>query len=163
MSDAREQVILTVWEHVVRLFSSAKMHHPGAARLAFDEDAHDSCRHFAACELDGSRVLVAPELADMPHATVLGILAHEAGHVEDLRSPGLWWFRNGELHRLEKFPEKGARKLLQAWRTRDDDEIERVADALGELALGERIGYVGSPGCLVQRVGAGKRRPDGLR
>jgi hypothetical protein len=161
-ADAREHVVSVVWDHVVRLFSDARMHHPASAKLEFDAQAHDSCRHFAACELDGSRVIVAPELADMPHATVLGILAHEAGHVEDLRSPGLWWFRNG-LQRVEQFPSKGAKSLLRAWRDRSDDEVERVADALGELALGERIGYVGHAGCLVQRVGASRARPDGLK
>jgi hypothetical protein len=160
--DPRNAVLEVVWEHVVGLFFQKGFRHPARATLEFDAGAHDSCRHFAACEVDGSRVLVAPALADMPHSTVVGILAHEAGHVEDLSSPGIWWFRTGRLLRVDSLPSKGTGKILRSWAERTPDEIERVADALGEVAIGERIGYVGHDTCLVQCVGTGRRRPKNL-
>jgi hypothetical protein len=160
MNDPREAVLETVWEHVVRLFHRQGFDHPSKAKLSFDPSRHDSCRHFAAT--DGSEVYVAPALADMPYETMLGIMAHEAGHVEDLSCPGVWWLRSGRLCRAE-FPSKGARKMVRAWEDRSDDEVERVADALAEVALGRRIGYVGHAGCLVQFVGRGKNRPKGLK
>jgi hypothetical protein len=162
MTDSRTDVLETVWEHVVERFREQGFAHPADARLSFDPTRHDSCRHFAATTTDGAEVLVAPALADMPYQTMLAILAHEAGHVEDLCCPGVWWFRNGRLLRSE-FPSKGARKLVRAWEERSDDEVERVADALAEVALGQKIGYVGHSGCLVQFVGRGKKRPTGLR
>ena len=161
MIDHRQDVIETVWEQVVRTFSDKDLHHPESARLSLDPSRHDSCRHFAATTMDGSEVLVAPDLADMPYETMLAILAHEAGHVEDLCSPGVWWFREGRLRRVS-FPKRGAKGLVRSWQDRSDDEVERVADAIAELALGQRIGYVGHAGCLVQSVGRGTRRPKGL-
>ncbi len=162
-ADPRQTVIETVWDDIVLAFAAQGLHHPAKARLEMDPARHDSCRHFAATTMDGSVVYVAPELADMPYGTLLGILAHEAGHVEDLRSPGIWWFRGGKLKRAEGIPSRGARKHLAAWQERSNDEVERVADALGELAIDQKIGYVGQPGCLVQFVGEGVRRPKGLK
>lgn len=163
MSDPRQEVLEAVWDQVVQLFAEKQMHHPSRARLEFDSGMHDSCRHFAGCMLDGSCVVASPELADMPFGTTLAVLSHEAGHVEDLRSPGIWWFRGGKLKRVDALPSKGAGKIIRAWGERDNDEVERVADALGEIALGDRIGYVGHPGCLVQHVGAGRKRPKNLK
>jgi hypothetical protein len=162
MTDAREDVLEAVWEEVIRKFEGKGLDHPASARLSFDPSRHDSCRHFAATTMDGSEVLVAPSLADMPYETVLAILAHEAGHVEDLCCPGVWWYRQGKLRHTD-LPNRGMRRFIQAWKDRSDDEVEHVADAIAELALGQRIGYVGHPGCLVQFVGRGKRRPKGLK
>jgi len=160
--DSTSLVLETIWEHVVLRFTAASFRHPAKAKFSLDPSRHDSCRHFAAAAMDGSEVFVAPALADMPFETALAILAHEAGHVEDLASPGVWWFRNDRLLRSE-FPAKGARKVVKAWEQRSDDEIERVADAIAEVALGIKIGYVGEPSCLVQCAGRGRRRPDNLR
>lgn len=79
-------------------------------------------------------------------------------------------FQGPALFRFEELPTKGLNKHLREWgvygpggRDRDDDEIEFVADALAEYVLGQPLGYVGSPECLIQAVGEGIPRPKGLR
>lgn len=161
--DEATAILMPHWQEVVEGFGEAGYDEPARAEFVLTEDAHDSCRHFGAMRNDGLVLYVAPELVHMPVETIDGILAHEAGHSVDLQNPGIYWFRRNALFKAEELPSKGLRKILKAWRGRDDDEVERVADAIAFHALGVRIGYVGSPTCLVQALGRGKRRPKGLR
>jgi hypothetical protein len=157
-------VIAAFWDEVVARFLESGFEKPQRIKsLTITSEVHDSCRHFAAVREDGSAVYIAPELVSMPDETILGILAHEAGHVEDLSCPGMYWYRKGRLHVSEDVPEKGFRKVLKAWSDRSDDEVERVADEIAYEAFGIRIGYIGPKTCLVQAMGRGKRRPRGLR
>ena len=152
------------WQIIVDAFCEKKLlTRKRLPRILIDSSYHNSCRHFAECLHDGSEIHFAPEMWALPEATVHGIMAHEAGHVVDLSHPGKFWHRGGELVVAGEMPSKGLRKLLQRWRDRSDDEVERVADAIGELAMGKRIGYVGPESCLVECLGAGQPRPRGLR
>lgn len=130
-------------------------------------DMHDTDRHFAGTTLDGRKVCAAPELAELPEDNVAAILAHEFGHVVDHRYPGRFVYADEELVLLAEVPE-GAHRGDQArvarmkqWEGRDDDEIERVADAIAEQATGQQIGYSGP--CMLQGLNRGKPRPKGLR
>ena len=175
------------WEVIVPAFAAKGYDEPGRIRsLVIDPSAHDNCRHFAGTAQDGSKVIVAPELASMPDATVIAILAHEAGHVVDLSNPGIFWFRakesfyprdgikvaqmsavtnkgNFRIFECLELPQKGFNKHIEDWKERGREEEEQLADALAEWVLGVKIGYVGSHSCLVETLGEGVPRPVGLR
>ncbi|MHC4617126.1 MAG: hypothetical protein ACYTEQ_05165 [Planctomycetota bacterium] len=158
------EVLLPQWEQICEIFEEHGHMEPSeVSTLVVTPDVHDTCRHFAATRDDGKVVYVAPEMCHLPLEVVAGVLAHEAGHVVDMRNPGIFWFRYGDLCAVEELPTKRLRKHLREWGERSDDEIERVADAIATEAIGTKIGYVGPPYCLVQAVGRGIRRPKGLR
>jgi hypothetical protein len=144
---------------------------PKVSRVRLDIDAsiHDARRHFAAWDLDLHRIVVAPHMAELPEETVLAIFAHEFGHAVDFLYPATYTVSDGELVTLPSLPdEPGDKRSRQAvaarlrwWKERDDDTIERTADAIGESVLGRRIGYCGP--CLLQCFDGIKPRPLGLR
>lgn len=158
-----EAILLPHWVAVVEAFEAAGFEKLRKVKIVLTEEAHDECRHFAATRTDGKVLYLAPQLVHMPVETIDGILAHEAGHLVDFQHPGIYWYRNDCLMEAEELPKKGMRKILKAWDARDDDEVERVADEIAYNVIGTRIGYVGSPTCLVQALGRGKKRPVGLR
>lgn len=137
-------------------------------RLAMwvDERVRDSPRHFAGCRDDGSVILVAPQLAELPEDTVLAILCHEAGHAADFSYPAAWelvsrdeparWMGEIKPGKLDR----QSRKRLRAWHDRTQDQVEWTADAICHAVLGKRIGYCGP--CYLQCFD-GPPRPDGLR
>ena len=175
------------WTELVSVFRHAGYPEPGkVARIQVDTTWRDSCRHFAGAAIDGSKLIVAPELADLPVPSIRGILAHEGGHFVDLGNPGRYWLRplgsvnvrhgadvavlwgggsikDDALVCFEKLPEKNLRKHLRDWSERGCDEVERVADVIAEIVIGQKIGYVGPPSCLIQTIGKGPSRPKGLR
>ena len=162
--DEARAILLPLWKETCALFKSQGHPSPARAKFELDSSAHDSCRHFAGATEDGSVVVVAPELVDMPLYTVQAILAHEAGHVVDLSAPGHWWSpKSGEIVFVETLATKGLKRHLERWKGRSDDEVERVADGIAEMVTGHRIGYVGAASCLVQAFDRGARRPVGLR
>lgn len=120
------------------------------ARLYCAPDQHDTPRHFAATSDDGRRVIVAPEMAELPVAHWVGILAHELGHVSDMTT--------------RRFGVSG-RRLVEVspseWRRRGRDEVELTADAIASRVMRRRIGYSGP--CVLQELGARRPRPIGLR
>lgn len=133
-------------------------------RLFVAPGLHDTPRHFAACKDDGSAILLAPELADMPPPVVLAIIAHELGHASDFLYPGEFVLGTGgpAVRRSEKsVEEKQWSKWLKAWHKRDDDVIELTADAVSELVMGVPYGYQGP--CQIQSFDATQARPMGLR
>lgn len=162
--DEAVAIIMPYWQEIVERFEESGYDEPGTINsFILTDEVHDNCRHFAATRMDGKVVYVAPDLVHMPSETIIGILAHEAGHVVDLQCPGFYWYRQGKLMVADELPSKGLRKVIKAWNDRGDDEVERVADEIAYKAVGIRIGYVGSPGCLVQALGRGVERPKGLR
>jgi hypothetical protein len=140
-------------------------------RLEVAPWAHDSDRHFGATSTTGSPLVVAPELAELPEETVLAIFSHEFGHSIDYLYPGEYVLMDdGELVRLPPTPASdfGGRRGEQAylarmthWNDRDDDTVERTADAIAEHFTGHAIGYCGP--CSLQCFDRGTSRPEGLR
>jgi hypothetical protein len=139
-------------------------------RLEIAPWVHDSPRHFAATAPAGNLIVAAPELAELPEETVVAILAHECGHATDFLYPGDYQLMDdGELIRLPPVPaelidERAAQANLarmRAWRRRDEDTIERAADAIAECFTGRVIGYCGP--CSLQCFDRGRPRPRGVR
>jgi hypothetical protein len=182
-------VIRAYWRQIVHKFDEAGFKEPRkATRFRIDHKWHDNCRHFAGAKTDGSVLVVAPEIVDLAPDKIVAILAHEGGHFTDLGQPGRFWFRKPShlkvragsralsvrddldigsnepaLLMFVTLPHKGFGKHLTEWRERSDDEVERVADEIASFVMGEKIGYTGRPGCLVQTLGRGVERPIGLR
>jgi hypothetical protein len=131
--------------------------------LKCDKTRHDTPRTFAACRDDGLRIVVAPELAELNHEIVIGILAHECGHATDFLYPAEFVFTGTDALRRDRDAEtdKQWRKFLRAWKQRDTDAVELTADAIAEAVLGVPIGYRGP--CMLQSLGVGVARPIGLR
>jgi hypothetical protein len=152
-------------------FSDAGAKRVKDVRLEVAPWAHDTPRHFGATAHKGSPIVVAPELAELPEGTVLAIFAHEFGHAVDGLYPGEYvLMEDGELVRLPPTPasDLGGRRGEQAylarmthWNGRDDDTIERTADAIAEHFTGHAIGYCGP--CDLQCFDRGTSRPEGLR
>jgi hypothetical protein len=158
------------------------------SKLLLSDAAHDTHRHFAMTNTTTLAIVCAPEMADLPEPTIVGILAHEFGHVLDFGYPGSFsWprFGAGRAYWVGESPRDKAeawRKVygkdgaksrneyddvlpcanwMRVWEDRSDDEIEWAADAICYLITGKRIGYSGP--CLLQEIERGKRRPKGLR
>jgi hypothetical protein len=134
--------------------------------------AHDSPRHYAACSTTGSPIVAAPEIAELHEDPLVAILAHEIGHAVDYLYPGEYLLvDDGELVKMPAVPasDLGGRRGEQAyvarmrqWQGRDEDTIERTADAIAEHFMGVPIGYAGP--CRLQSFERGERpRPRGLR
>ncbi|MES2403749.1 MAG: hypothetical protein V4567_05335 [Pseudomonadota bacterium] len=133
-------------------------------RLFIAPAMHDSPRHFGACKDDGSAILLAPELADVPDTVMLAIMAHEFGHATDFLYPGEFVLdHGGPAARRPKsdIDPKQWSKWLKAWHQRDDDVVELTADAIAERVMGVPYGYQGP--CLIQSFDAVRARPMGLR
>ncbi len=126
--------------------------------------AHDSARHFAACREDGSEIVLAPQLVELNQEIVVGILAHEFGHATDFLYAGEFWIGRGGVTRRTR-EDAGSDtqwvRSCRAWSERDEDVVERVADAIASSVMGIPIGYLGP--CYLQSFTGGVRRPVGLR
>jgi len=158
------------------------------SKLLVSEDAHDTRRHFAMTNTKTLAVVCAPEMADLPEPTIVGILAHEFGHVLDFGYPGsfswprssggrAYWVgttprdkadawrkvygKDGAKSRNEHDDVLPSANWMRAWEDRSDDELEWAADAICYLVTHKRIGYAGP--CLLQQIGSGNKRPSGLR
>jgi hypothetical protein len=134
-----------------------------AVDLLVDPAIHDKDRHFMATIDTGKRIYAAPEAADLPVDTLVAILCHEFGHVDDLQHPGRWMFTERERPAVwldDHAKSKG--RLQRRWLNRNDDVIEWTADAIAYSVTGKKIGYCGP--CLLQCFGGGgEPRPEGLR
>lgn len=124
---------------------------------------HDTARHFGACSGDGKKILCAPEMVELQHPFVAGILAHECGHAVDFLYPGEFALgRGGVIRRDRKSVTEGQwLRWQKAWLDRDDDVVEQTADGIAEKVYGEPIGYAGP--CKLQNFRTGEARPQGLR
>lgn len=186
--DQLANAIRAYWRKIVSEFDRKGFDEPRkATRFRIDPSWHDSCRHFAGAKTDGSVLVLAPEILDLEDENIYAILAHEGGHFVDLGRPGRFFYRRphevnyrrgskvtavGEgppdpgqpgLVWFKKLPTKGLGKHITEWRERDNDEVERVADEIATFVMGEKIGYTGAKGCLIQTLGVGIERPIGLR
>lgn len=136
-------------------------------QLDISRQMHDTARHFAGWS--GRAVLASPEMVHLPEETVLAILSHEFGHAVDFLYPGAYVLVDGEglVHQgdvagSDKRAEQARVAIARRWEKRDDDTVERTADAIAEMVLGRSIGYSGP--CLLQTFGPGVRpRPEGLK
>jgi hypothetical protein len=158
------------------------------SRLIVSDDAHDTRRHFAMTHTESLAIVCAPVMVDLPEPTLVGILAHEFGHVIDFGYPGsfswprfgpgqaVWigqsprdkanawravYGKHGATSRNEHDDVLPCGNWMRAWEDRSDDEVEWAADAICFYVTGKRVGYAGP--CLLQRIGSGKPRPRGLR
>jgi hypothetical protein len=128
---------------------------------------HDTPRHFAACRDDGLVIYAAPELAapEIMENTILAVMAHELGHATDFLYPGEFAFGGDDAPAIRRDPESMKRKhwvsWQRSWEVRDDDLVERTADAISHYALGFRYGYAGP--CNLQSFASSRARPYGLR
>lgn len=135
---------------------------------------HDTERHFAGCVDDGSRIIVAAEIADLPDENLVAILSHEMGHAADFVYPMRWQLTEDGLREWAHpdWAVGGApdERMLynrrKQWDAREHDEIERTADAVAEWAYGKMgapkvIRYAGP--CMLQSFSEGVApRPVGL-
>ncbi|MGP1682003.1 MAG: hypothetical protein ACTS8S_06740 [Giesbergeria sp.] len=141
----------------------------GVAKTRFEcsPEMHDTDRHYAGTTLDGRKVLVAPEMADLPEDTVSAIMAHEFGHVIDHQFPAHFVLVEGELLFVGDVAPTDARAeqariaRMRQWQKRSHHEIEVVADLIAKEAIGSRIGYSGK--CMLQGLNRGVPRPKELR
>lgn len=124
---------------------------------------HDTPRHFAACLTTGRHILVAPELAELDHPFVTGILAHECGHAVDFLYPVEFALGPGGVIRRDRAGETDTQwiRWTKTWEARSDDVVEQTADGIAESVWGTPIGYAGP--CLLQNFRTGPLRPAGLR
>lgn len=126
-------------------------------------DAHDTPRHFAGCSETGKKIVAAPEMVELPHPFVQGILAHELGHAVDFLYPGEFVLGpGGVVRRVRADVSEGQwTRWFKAWEARDYDVVEQTADKLAERVWGAPIGYAGP--CKLQNFRTGEARPQGLR
>lgn len=134
-------------------------------RLYVAPSMHDSARHFAGAREDGTVIMLAPEMVELPEPTTAAIIAHEFGHATDFLYPGEFVLgeNRSAVRRQRNGLENDDRWItwLKDWEKRDDDVVEYMADAIAERVTGRRIGYVGP--CKLQTFDRGKARPQGLR
>lgn len=152
------------------IFVGAGLGKVGRTRLQCGAFPRDSDRHFAGCVDDGSRIVVAPEIVDLPDETVAAILSHEFGHASDFAYPGRFVLVDDVAEPLLRYSTEADDRTLynqrMQWERRDHDVVERTADAIAEWAyrqngLERKIAYAGS--CMLQTFGGGTRpRPAGL-
>jgi hypothetical protein len=133
------------------------------------EESDFGTRNFAGTTLDGTVIVVAPEVVELPEDTVAAIMAHEFGHAYDFLYPGMFLMSDGELLRFDpievdpdnKWERQTAVARARQWRDRSDEEAEQVADAIAGEVLGHPVLY-GGP-CMLQCFSRGAKRPEGLR
>lgn len=146
------------FEELKQQYVDAGLERVSETRLRCSANLHDTPRHFAGCLQNGTMIYAAPQMIELPEATVMGILSHELGHAADFLYPGVFVLRGDEVE-IDEDPD---RQRLKGWKQRDDDTVEIVADLIAEKVLGISIGYRGP--CHLQSLGVGgSRRPVGLR
>ena len=161
-----EAILEPYFSAVRERFLEVRLDRVARTRLSVRRWAHDAPRHFAACREDGSEVVVAPELVELSQEMLVGIVAHELGHATDFLYPGEFWLgRASEASR--RTPEDAGSETqwvrwLRAWGDREEDVVERVADAIASSVMGTPIGYLG-PCWLQSFTGPRIPRPQGLR
>ena len=175
LTDEEALLVLEPYFEAVReRYLESGLRRASDVRLHLSEWAHDSPRHFGMTTSDGKLVTVAPHLAGMPEDTVVAIMAHEFGHACDFLSPSRYQLRDralvewatrdwseGRVSGAEEDP-KAAYNRSKQWESREDDEVERTADAIAERVMQRPIYYAGP--CMVQSLAGGIRpRPAGLR
>lgn len=157
-------------DEVVAIFDAAGYRRLEGITIKVSEHEGGEGRHFGACRTDGRLIYFRPALVHLEQAQILGIIAHELGHALDFNYPGLFVRTSDGRMRLADSSKRGVptgeqpipQAWIDDWEARDDDEIERAADAIAETVLGVKIGYAGP--CLIQTLGRGVRpRPLGLR
>jgi len=157
-------VIEPFYEETREIFLGAGLSALRRTRLYCAPWIHDSPRHFAACKDDGSAIIVAPHLAELPIETLGAILAHELGHAVDFLYPAEFVVGPDHLavrRRREDFDERQWLRWMREWQRREKDVVERTADAIARVVTGIDIGYVGP--CELQCFNRGSARPQGLR
>lgn len=157
-------IIEPYYEALYENFLEAGLGQLKKVQLVCSWEARAGERNFAGCVTDGSAIIVAPDLAELPISTMEGILAHELGHASDFLYPGSFQAASRTKLRVydrEEYEDKAWRSILRSWKERDDDMVEVTADLIAERVLGVRIGYMGN--CKLQTIGKGPRRPRGLR
>jgi len=163
MLDEAYGILLPFFEVVREAFVQAGF--PLVKQVTFyvAPEIHDTPRHFAACAETGKKVLCAPELVELPHPYVTGILYHECGHAVDFLYPGEFALGKGGVLRRRRDDVTDGQWLRwqKAWTSRDADVVEQTADGIAEIVKGEPIGYAGP--CLLQNFRTGEARPQGLR
>jgi hypothetical protein len=144
-------------------FLAAGLDRVEGTRLYCARWVHDTPRHFAGCRGDGRAIIVAPEMAELTQEIVLAIMAHELGHAVDFLYPGEFWLADEDVRRAAREATDDVQwvRMQKAWEGRDDDVVERTADAIASSVVGSRIGYVGP--CSLQAFDRGRARPQGLR
>lgn len=140
-------------------------------RFEVSDVVRDSDRHFAATTTDGKKVVAAPDLADCTEDIVIGIMAHEFGHVIDHLYPARFFLEDGESKLVffgddiydPEDPRTAQHRVarMRRWESRSEYEVERTADLLVEQVLGHTIGYVGP--CMLQSLSRGVPRPRNLK
>lgn len=158
-------VVLEPYFEVIREeYLAAGLSKTKRVRLYVAPAMHDTARHYGACRDDGSAILLAPELAEMPDPIVLAIMAHEFGHASDFLYPGEFVLgKEGPAERrlASAAPDKQWSKWLKSWHKRGDDVVELTADAIAHRVMGVPYGYQGP--CQLQSFNAIQARPMGLR
>lgn len=138
-------------------------------RLECDPGMHDTPRHFAGAAQDGSVIVLAPQVVNLPEDTVAAIIAHEFGHIVDFQNPGLF-VSDTEAQTLVLLREtdddegratKTRFARTRQWSRRDEHSVELTADLIAQEAIGQRIGYSGP--CMLQGFNRGVSRPKKLR
>lgn len=165
-------VLEPYFEAVQEIFCGRGLARCERTRLVVDPDAHDTERHFAATRSDGLTIILAPVIARLPESNLAAIIAHEFGHAADFLYPtrfqivdqrlAEWDHPDWSNARARDQDDRAAVARMRQWDRRDDDEVERTADAIAEAMVGRPIYYNGP--CVLQSFEAGIRpRPVGLR
>ncbi len=160
-------VIEPYFEAVRERYVATGLDRCSRVRLFCAGHLHDTPRHFAACRDDGLIIMVAPELAaaEIMEDTILAVMAHELGHATDFLYPGEFAFGGDDAPAIRRDSDSMKRKhwlsWQRSWEERDDDLVERTADAISHYALGFRYGYAGP--CMLQSFDSARARPYGLR
>lgn len=181
-ADEARTVIEPYFDSAREAFVDAGLRRAAEVRLDIDEKMHDTPRHFAAARDDGRLIIVAPHAAGLPVDTLVAIIMHELGHATDFAYPTRFQLRDGELIEWQSpdwatpnerralagldWAEKSLRlpayNRQKQWQSRDEDEVERTADAIASRVFGSPMFYRGE--CLLQSFQSGTApRPEGLR
>lgn len=165
LSDAEAEAVLEPYFVAARQrFLDYGLERLRTVRFGVSAKMHDSPRHFAATTTDGKKILVAPELAEVDEAIVVGITAHELGHATDFLYPGEFVLGHDEeiiRRSRDDVDEKQWHRWLSRWQARDDYVVEKTADLIAGLVWGTPIGYTGP--CMLESFEQGVPRPRGLR
>lgn len=163
--DEAEAILEPYFDAVRERFVAAGLERIEKTKFRVRNWVHDSPRHFGACREDASEIVLAPEMVELSQELVIGIIAHEFGHATDFAYPGEFWLGRGtevvRRTREEAGNETQWVRWSKAWGERDEDVVERVADAIASSIMGAPIGYLGP--CLLQSFSGGVARPAGLR
>jgi hypothetical protein len=156
-------VLEPFFEEIRERFVGAGLERSKGTRFYVAPWVHDAPRHFAACSETGREIVAAPEMAELSADIVVAILAHEFGHASDFLYPGEFVLTNEGMRRRQRSEGDDTQwvRWMHAWENRENDVVERTADAVAEWVIGSPIGYVGP--CQLECFCRGEARPQGLR